>query len=166
MLRDVIFPFSITDGTALRVPNLMNGIDTTESLTGLTYDNIRHHYHPTKSAYVKIWNRRPAFRGVCTSEMNAGLEIYSHYTTVCDNDSNKSIDNREVTITLPIRCEDSLKSVGNKDCYRKFSFALEYFHGHILNSPSIAPTAERRLATSLTMARETRTMVAAATKRR
>ena len=64
--------------------------------------------------------------------MNTGLEIYSRCTTVGNNDGNKSIDNREVTITLPIRCEDSLRSVGNKDCYRKFSFALEYFHGHML----------------------------------
>ena len=98
--------------------------------------------------------------------MNTGLEIYSRCTIVCNNDSNKSIDNEAVTITLPIRCEDSLRSVGNKDCYRTFSFALEYFHGHIRDSHRIAPTAERRLATSLTMAREARTMVAAATKRR
>ena len=107
MLRDVIFPFSIPDGTALRVPNLMNGIDTTESLTGLTYDNIRHHYHPTKSAYVKIWNRRPAFRGVCTSEMNAGLEIYSRCTTVCNNDTHENDDDGEVAITLPVICKSS-----------------------------------------------------------
>ena len=97
--------------------------------------------------------------------MNAGLEIYSRCITVCNNDTNKSIDNREVVITLPIRCENQSAPVGNKDCYRKFSFALEYFHGHMLDSHRIAPTAERRLATSLTMAREVRTMVAAATKR-
>ena len=82
--------------------------------------------------HVNIWNRRPAFRGVDTSEMNAGLEIYSRCITVCNNDTNKSIDNREVVITLPIRCENRSVPVGNKVCYRKFSFALEYFHGHML----------------------------------
>ena len=97
--------------------------------------------------------------------MNVGLEIYSRCTIVCNDNHDKSIDDREVTITLPVRWADWFAPVGNKDCYRKFSFALEYFHGHIRGLLRIAPTAERRLATSLTMARETRTMVAAATKR-
>ena len=75
MPRDVIFPLVIPDDTAVQEPDLMNGIDTTESLTGLNYDNIRHYHHPTESMYVNIWHRRPAFRGVDTSEMNVGLEI-------------------------------------------------------------------------------------------
>ena len=64
--------------------------------------------------------------------MNVGLEIYSRCTIVCNNNHDKSIDNREVTITLPVRWADWFAPVGNKDCYRKFSFALEYFHGHML----------------------------------
>ena len=98
--------------------------------------------------------------------MSAGLKIYSHGATVCNNDTHENGDDGQVAITLPVMSRSIGRTVGDKDCYRNFSFALEYFHGHMLDSHRIAPTAERRLATSLTMAREARTMVAAATKRR
>ena len=34
--------------------------------------------------------------------MNAGLEIYSHGTTVCNNDTHENGDDGQVAITLPV----------------------------------------------------------------
>ena len=134
MLRNVIFPLFIPDDTALQEPDLTNCIRCTRSFDSNNTDiNINRSDDGRQGQCTSIFGTVDQhLEEFYTSEMKAGLEIYSHCTTVCNNDTNKSIDNREVTITLPVSCKNSLRWVGNKDCYRTVSFALEYFHGHML----------------------------------